>query len=105
MDTLAKLKIMLGIAVEDTSQDPELELLLDDTQTDLLTWTNRLTLPAPLESIQRQIAVMRYNKQGVEGQSSHSEGGIGRSFEDLPISMQAAINQYRKLKVASYETP
>jgi len=104
MGTLAKLKVMLGIAVEDTSQDPELQLLLDDTQADLLTWTNRLTLPAPLESIQRQIAVMRYNKQGVEGQSSHSEGGIGRSFEDLPVSMQAAINQYRKLKVATYET-
>jgi len=104
MDTLAKLKIMLDIAIDDISQDGELQLLLDDIQTDLLTWTNRIAFPVPLESIQRQIAVMRYNKKGVEGQSSHSEGGIGRSFEDLPVSMQAAINQYRKLKVATYET-
>jgi hypothetical protein len=102
MDALAKLKIMLGIAPGDTSQDDDLLLLLDDVSIDLLTWTNRSVLPDALGPTQRQIAVMRYNKQGVEGQNSHSEGGISRSFDDLTPSLQASIGQFRLLKVTRY---
>jgi len=101
--TLEKLKIMLGITGSD--QDEALSLLLEDVNNDLLTWTNRTELPPALEPIQRQIAVIRYNRQGVEGQTSHSEGGVSRSFEDLPESIRAAINQYRLLKVVRYAAP
>ena len=102
MDQLAKLKIQLSI--KDGEQDGLLQLLLEDVKSDLLTWTNRIYLPTSLESIQRQIAVMHYNKQGIEGQASHSEGGISRSFEDLPQSVQNAINQKRLAKLARYAT-
>lgn len=100
MSTLEKLKTMLGITGSD--HDDLLQLLLDDVKADLLTWTNRTELPTSLEPIQRQIAVIRYNKQGVEGQTAHSEGGISRSFEDLPESIRNAIGQYRLLKVVRY---
>ena len=100
MNTLEKLKVMLGIT--GTDEDDVLQLLLDDAQADLLTWTNRNELPAALEPIQRQIAVIRYNKQGAEGETAHSEGGISRTFDDLPESIQNAISQYRLLKVAKY---
>ncbi|MBD2861603.1 phage head-tail connector protein [Paenibacillus oceani] len=103
MTQLEKLKIMLGI--KDGNQDGELQLLLDDVSADLLTWTNRSTLPAALESTQRQIAVIRYNMQGVEGQTAHSEGGTSRSFEELPASIQSSISQYRLLKVVRYAAP
>ena len=103
MDTLEKLKVMLGITGSD--QDDALQLLLDDVKADLLAWTNRTEIPATLEPVQRQIAVIRYNRQGVEGQSAHSEGGVSRSFEDLPESIRAAISQYRLLKVVRYAAP
>lgn len=103
MNQLVKLKIQLGI--KDDAQDGLLQLSLEDIEADILTWTNRVTLPSTLESVQRQIAVIRYNKQGIEGQSSHSEGGISRSFEDLPQSIQTAINQKRLAKLVSYATP
>lgn len=99
---LKKLRIQLGI--KGLEQDDLLQLMLEDVEADLLTWTNRTELPASLESICRQIAVIRYNKQGVEGQSSHSEGGISRSFEDLPQSLQSTINQKRLAKLARYAT-
>lgn len=99
---LEKLKINLGIT--DSNQDALLQLTLDDIATDILTWTNRVELPPLLESVQRQIAVIHYNKQGIEGQTSHSEGGISRSFEDLPQSIQNTINQFRLLKAARYAT-
>ncbi|MFJ7933706.1 phage head-tail connector protein [Sporosarcina sp. NPDC096371] len=97
---LDKLKIQLGII--DEEQDRALQLSLYDVKDDILTWTNRTELPQTLESVQRQIAVIHYNKQGVEGQSSHSEGGISRSFEDLPQSIQNAINQKRLAKLVRY---
>lgn len=97
---LEKLKIQLGIQGND--QDESLKLLLDDVRDDLIVWTNRDALPSSLESTQRHIAVLRYNKQGIEGQTSHSEGGISRSFEDLPKSLQNAINQKRLAKVVRF---
>ncbi|MEG0451278.1 MAG: phage head-tail connector protein [Lysinibacillus sp.] len=99
---LDKLKIPLGI--KDDLQDDLLQLFLDDARDDILTWTNRKDIPIALESVQRQIATIRYNMQGVEGQSSHSEGGISRSFESLPQSIQNTINQSRLLKAARYAT-
>lgn len=104
MSQLEKLKTMLGIPAGDTSQDTALQLLLDDVASDILAWTNRDTLPVALEPTQRQIAVIRYNMQGVEGQKSHSEGGVSRSFDELPESIRATIAQYRLLKVVRYAT-
>ncbi|WP_438319185.1 phage head-tail connector protein [Sporosarcina sp. FA9] len=99
---LKKLKIQLDI--NDLERDDLLQLMLEDVEADLLTLTNRTKLPPSLESIQRQIVIIQYNKQGVEGQSSHSEGGISRSFEDLPQSLQSAINQKRLAKLVRYAT-
>lgn len=96
MSQLEVLKLQLGI--NDSNQDGLLQVMLDDVKTDLLTWTNRIELPMSLEPTQRQIVIIRYNKQGIEGQTSHSEGGISRAFEDLPPSLQKTINEKRLLK-------
>ncbi|OMF54683.1 hypothetical protein BK138_16120 [Paenibacillus rhizosphaerae] len=103
MEQLDKLKIMLGI--KDSSQDEVLGLLLEDVQADLLTWTNRLELPVGMEPVQRQIAVIRYNMQGVEGQTAHSEGGVSRSFEALPADIKQTVSQYRLIKVVGRSAP
>jgi hypothetical protein len=100
MQTIDKLKIQLEIS--DDSKDSILGLLLDDVEIDLLTWTNRSKLPTALEPSQRQIAVIRYNMLGIEGQTSHSEGGVSRSFEELPVSVRKTISQFRKAKVVQY---
>ncbi|MDQ0091664.1 hypothetical protein J2T12_005104 [Paenibacillus anaericanus] len=102
MTQLDKLKIMLGI--KDDLQDDVIGLLIDDVQEDLLSWTNRTELPVRLESAQRQIVVIRYNMQGVEGQTSHSEGGVSRSFDDLPQSIRNTVTQYRLAKLVGYAT-
>ncbi|REK69338.1 phage head-tail connector protein [Paenibacillus paeoniae] len=102
MTQLNKLKLMLDIAADDASEDTGLTLLLDDAESDILIWTNRRVLPSALESAQRQVAVIRYNKQGVEGQTSHSEGGISRSFDDLPTGLQNVILGQRLAKLVGY---
>lgn len=37
-------------------------------------------------NIQIKMAIELYNKQGVEGQTSHSENGISRTYESTDIS-------------------
>lgn len=102
LSQLDKFKTSLGM--KDDSKDDELNLILDDVKDDVLVWTNRKKLPDVLNSVVRQIGVIRYNMQGIEGQKAHSEGGISRSFDDLPQFIQNTIVQYRLLKAARYET-
>lgn len=94
---LDKIQALLGPASLD--QGPLLSVLIEDAEADLLSWTNRQTIPSGLEPTVRQLVIMRYNKVGIEGQSSHSEGGVSRSFVDLPADLQRTISHHRLLKV------
>ena len=50
-------------------------------------------VPARYEHLQIDAAVYLLNKRGAEGETSHSENGISRSYEnaDLPESMLRSI--------------
>ena len=43
-------------------------------------------VPTQYERVQVAIALELYNKQGAEGQTSHSENGISRSYEAGDVS-------------------
>lgn len=100
---LEKLKIMLGI--QDVAQDELLTQLLESAETDVLALTNRQTLPAGLLDTQIQLATIKYNRLGAEGEQSHSEGGISRTIyvlgDDLPDSIIRKISQFRRLKLVT----
>ena len=53
-------------------------------------------VPVKYEYIQLEIATYLLNKRGAEGQTSHSENGISRSYEnaDVPSSMLRAITPH-----------
>lgn len=44
------------------------------------------TVPTVYEHIQLQIAVELFSKRGAEGQTSHGENGISRTYESADIS-------------------
>lgn len=44
------------------------------------------TVEPRYEMLQLQIAVELYNRQGAEGEQSHSENGISRSYENAYVS-------------------
>lgn len=50
-------------------------------------------VPAQYETLQCEIAAYLLNKRGAEGQTSHSENGITRTYEnaDIPASMLRTI--------------
>lgn len=53
-------------------------------------------VPEEYEGVQLEIATYLLNKRGAEGQMSHSENGITRSYEnaDVPSSMLKAITPH-----------
>ena len=53
-------------------------------------------VPAQYHYLQIEIAAYMLNKRGAEGQTSHTENGITRQYEnaDIPASMLKAITPY-----------
>lgn len=98
MDQLSKLKLKLGIPLDNTSKDDLLNLYLEDAKDTILELTHLSEMPNSLLSTQIELAIVLYNKEGIEGQISHSEGGVGRSFEEgIPESIMKKIRSARRL--------
>ena len=80
-------------------QKETLEALLLEAEGMLLAYTGRMTLPGALETALVQLAVVLYNRQGIEGQTAHSEGGISRSMEGIPQEILRQAAPYRLARI------
>lgn len=58
-----------------------------------------IAVPIRYQMLQCEIAVFLLNKRGAEGQTSHSENGIGRTYEngDIPDSMLKQVVPFCKV--------
>jgi hypothetical protein len=98
MTQLEKLKIRLEI--KDTNQDDLLNMILEDAESEILDLCNRDTLPRKAESLQRELAIIYYNRLGSEGESSRSEGGVSVSYStDIPENIKNRLIAFRRLKL------
>lgn len=79
---LKDLKILLGIPENDTSQDSKLNLILSGTRSRLKALLGGQEPPNELGYIITDVAVIRFNKIGSEGLSSHTVEGESLSFSD-----------------------
>lgn len=82
-DQLDKLKKRIPEANEE-----DLIAALDDAESAILNRrypfsTSEMALEGKYYNLQLRIAVVLYNKRGAEGESSHSEAGVNRSYESL----------------------
>ncbi len=73
-------KMMLGI--EDTDQDAKLNLILSNTTARLKLLLGGIDPPDEMNHIVLDVAIMRFNRIGSEGLSSHSQEGESLSFAD-----------------------
>lgn len=105
LEVLEKLKIPLIESGDmerlDSSKDDYLLFLLDLAGNKLLERlypfdTSKDVIPLRYQYKQIEIALYLYNKQGVEGQTSHSENGIGRGYEnaDIPDSLMQGVTPF-----------
>ena len=97
MAQLEKLKIRLEI--KDTTQDELFNMVLEDAETEILDYCNRDVLLPRMLGLQRELAIVYYNRLGSEGESSRSEGGVSVSYStDIPENIKRRLNSSRRLK-------
>lgn len=81
---LENLKILLGIT--DTEQDERLNLILENTRARLRLMLGGMEPPEELNHVIVEVAVIRFNRIGSEGLSSHTVEGESYSFTDDDFS-------------------
>ena len=87
-----KLKVRLN--EEDTVL---LEQLLEDAEAGMLDYCKRDVLLPRMLGLQRELAIVYYNRLGSEGESSRSEGGVSVSYStDIPENIKRRLNSYRR---------
>lgn len=103
MNVLDKLKTMLGIDVEDALLDDKLNIILENSQSMLLSFLPEdiNQVPDELAYIVLELAIIRFNRVGNEGMKAYSQEGesitYGTGEEDIEPFMPA-INAYLAAK-------
>lgn len=96
---LDKLKVRLGIDIADNSKDALLNQMIEDAANEIMDYCNRASILPKMEGLQRELVIAYYNRQGTEGEASHSEGGISISYStEIPENIKSRLNAYRLLK-------
>ena len=76
-----------------------MEQLLEVAEFEILDYCNRDVLLPRMLGLQRELAIIYYNRLGSEAESSRSEGGITVSYStDIPENIKRRLNSYRRLK-------
>lgn len=101
---LTKLKLMLGIEAENTDRDELLELIISQTETRLKSLVGGLDISGKLDHIILEIAIVRFNRIGSEGLTSHSVEGESLSFAENDFDafsedIQVFLNSQNETKV------
>lgn len=98
MEQVRKLKERIPELSMDDSKDFMLIQLLEDAESSILDYTNRTTIIPEIKPIQRELALIYYNRIGLEGVASQSQGGISIQVSDgLPKEIKSRLNRYRKV--------
>lgn len=100
MTELEKLKELekinaLKLRLPDCDNDELLQSLLDEAGAAILSLTGRAELPEQLAFTQIKMAAVAFNRMGIEGEASHSEGGVSVSVEGLPENIRKEIAPWR----------
>ena len=81
--------------------DERLEALYLDAEGMVLALAGRQTLPRVLETAVVQLGVVLYNREGIEGETGHSEGGVSRTMDAIPEEIRRQILPYRVARVVN----
>jgi hypothetical protein len=92
---LENLKLLLGIETSDTDRDALLRLIVENVTKRLKSLLGGVEPPDELSHIILEVSVIRYNRLGSEGLSSHSVEGESLSFtEDDFANYESEIQTY-----------
>ena len=76
-----------------------IELLLDDAEEFVKSYTGRKNIVTGLEKAVRDLTVIALNRMGTEGETARSEGGENYTFDDAPKQIYDTMNRFRLARV------
>lgn len=92
-------QVAVGLRLPNVSETL-INSLLTEAEAQILSLTGREALPPQLDYTQIKLAVIAYNRLGIEGQSAYSEGGVSLSVDSIPEAIRAEIAPYRLARTA-----
>lgn len=93
-----RMRLQLG---EDGSRDALLLSLLEEAEAMLCGYLNRQTIPPACKKAMVRLAVALYNRMGMEGATSHNEGGVSVSVDPMPEDVRVMLRPYRIVRTVS----
>ncbi len=95
-ELIDQLRLRLPDAMD--APDALLSTLLDDADALIRALTWRDAVPDELQNALLRLAVIFFNRMGMEGEREHAEGDIRRAADDLPDALRREICSYRLAK-------
>ena len=83
------------LELTENDRDALLADLLEEAEQYILGYTGRRVLPLALEGAVIETAAASFHLLGLEGASSHAEGGVNDVIDRLPARMKAQLDMYR----------
>ncbi len=106
MDDEKLINAIQRLATDLAINEAKAKNLIEDAVIMVLDYTSRDVMVDAMWLYARQLAIIAFNREGNEGESSRSEGGVSQSFiDDIPQSIKHSLNRYRVGKVVSYYAP
>lgn len=83
-----------------TADDDLLKDLLEEAKMQVLDYTGQKNLVGSMDIYVKKLAVINYNRLGLEGETQRSEGGVTNYLETgIPKDVRQGLNRYRIAKV------
>lgn len=99
MEKLLKIKLLLGIALNDITKDNLLTMLIDDAIEEVINYCNLKQYNTNLDSIVVKMVTQNYSKISNQGLSSQSYSGVSETYVDgYSADLVAQLNKNRRVK-------
>jgi hypothetical protein len=94
----------LHVGATDPAQDAILNMYMDDAQEFILAFTRRRTVPQALRHLWIRVAVVLYNRRGMEGSQKYNVGDTAYMADVMPQDIIRQLNSYRAARVINMFT-
>lgn len=99
MDQLTEIVSALSTRLENTN-NALLTELVKESIAQVLDYTGQKKLVGSMDIYVKKLAVINYNRLGIEGETQRSEGGVTNYLETgIPKDIRQGLNRYRIAKV------
>lgn len=99
MEDMAARAALKTLLPGEAPDDALLDALLEGARETLCALTNRGALPACMAGLWVRLALIRYNRMGMEGETERREGSMAVKAEEIPGAMLREILSWRIARV------